>query len=413
MAFTVKWFCHISEFGGERGSTPFVAASVLPVMLFLSDRLTLWSPSGLQFRDAQKNGKSILGPEGLLDLVRKKRIQILGREKWLTSPQARESSDWPYAPWDQDFDLPIAEMALDDRNLPLPDRRVVLVEEEDGWKWADKQLQSLTEKVVTTRRLLAKGELPPGFIEKADRYGDSVNGEEKEKFQAVAKSTDIPLSEWLRIRSVLRDARNHEKAFKLADCHLSVEPSDHPEAIPTIMGRRAHQADENFHLPPNDQLWEFLQLAASLSRPRNADDLEKLLERSDRADLVREMTPFMINPYAALELDRRLQENLPPSWSSVLNPFSGRTPVINGFKLFGYLGLLSAFVGMKLNPEAIIGLVISFIGCGRDIGEKVNLLRVSDYTGPKFPVVLGYDHREPKYKELLELRQQVQNHLLK
>lgn len=402
------WFCHISEFGGEEENSPFTGATVLPVMLFLSDRLTLWSPSGHQFRIAQKTGESILRPEDLLDLVRSNRIQILGRKKWLMSPSSRERSKWRYAPWDDDFDLPIAEMADEDKNLPPLDRRIVLADEEDGWKWADQEMETFSKKVVTAQTFLAQRKLPAGLLEKADRYAAFASEEDKDKFRAAAKSTEVPLSEWLRIRSVLRDARNHEMAFKMSGSHISVEPSEHVGAIPSILGPRTYQRLGDFSLPSNSQLWEFLQIAASLSCPRDARQLEKLLNRKDRNELKREMAPFITNPDAALALHRSLQLD-PPNWLSALNPVSGRTNADMGFKSLGYLGLLFAIMGAQLTPFALIGLLIAMLGCGKDIGEKVNLLRVSDYQGPKFPLVLGYDRRSPKYKELAELRQKLKD----
>jgi len=401
------WFCHISEFGGEEEHSSFTGATVLPVLLFMSDRLTLWSPSGQQFRNAQMNDESILRPEDLLDLVRTKRIQILGRKEWLMSPLSREKSKWRYAPWDDKFDLPIAEMALEDKDLPTLDQRVVLADEEDGWKWADKQMATFTEKAVTAQKFLTQRKLPVGLLEKADRYAAFASDEDKDKTRSAARSMEIPISEWLRIRSVLRDARNHEMAFKISGSHISVEPSEHVEAIPSIVGPRANQKVD-YNLPSNAQLWEFLQIAASLSCPRDARQLEKLLERKDRDDLKREMAPFITNPEAALALHSRLQMD-PPNWLSVLNPVSGRTNASRGFKSLGYLGLLLAIVGAQVTPAALIGLGIAILGCGKDLGEKVNWLRVSDDQGLKFPLVLGYDRTSATYKERAAMRKKLKD----
>ncbi len=323
-------------------------------------------------------------------------------------PSSRERSKWRYAPWDDEFDLPIAEMALADKDLPPLDQRVVLADEEDGWKWADKEMESFTKKAVTAQTFLAQRKLPTGLLEKADRYAAFASEEDKDKVQAAAESMEIPLPEWLRIRSVLRDARNHEMAFRMSGTHISVEPSEHVGAISSILGPREYQRLGDFRLPSNAQLWEFLQIAASLSCPRDARQLEKLLDRKDRNDLKREMAPFITNPDAAMALHRSLQMD-PPNWLSVLNPVSGRTNANRGFKSLGYLGLLFAIVRAQLTPFALIELLIAILGCGKDIGEKVNLLRVSDYQGPKFPLVLGYDRRSPKYKELAELRQKLKD----
>ena len=166
---STRWFCHISEFGGEKADVTFEGAALLPVMLFLSKHLTLFAPSARQFSEAFTKGESLLAPEDLLELVQRHRIQIVGRRAWLTSPASRMNSNWKHAPWMSEFDDPIAEMALADELLPLWDRRVVLADPEDGWAWADKQLAAQSDHAITARALLARKELPPGFIEKAGR----------------------------------------------------------------------------------------------------------------------------------------------------------------------------------------------------------------------------------------------------
>jgi hypothetical protein len=405
----MRWFCHISEFGGDAEGTPFAGATVLPTMLFLSDRLTLWAPSATQFREAKKRGESMLGPEDILYLVQKKHIQVIGRKDWLTSPAERERSKWRHALWDDDFDDQIAEIALADEELARPDRRVVFIDKEDGWDWADKQMESFTQAAATARELLAQRRLPPGFLQKATRQGRPVKKEDKERFEAAAKSAHIPLAQWMRIRSVLRDARNHEAGFEFAECNLSVEPSEHVEAVPSIMGPRAHQDDKDYHLPTNAQLWEFLRIAASLSRPRNVHQIEKLKERPDRDELVREMTPYMTNPNAALELKRQLKTDR-PGWGSVLNPFSGRTEVQKGVKAVSYIDFANAFFELihgQINPTSSIGLTCAMFGFGIDIAEKVNLLPVSDDSRDKFPLVLAYNRTAATHKQWEKLYQKV------
>jgi len=403
---STRWFCHISEFGGEKADVTFEGAALLPVMLFLSKHLTLFAPSARQFSEAFTKGESLLAPEDLLELVQRHRIQIVGRRAWLTSPASRMNSNWKHAPWMSEFDDPIAEMALADELLPLWDRRVVLADPEDGWAWADKQLAAQSDHAITARALLARKELPPGFIEKAGRYSTLLGKKQKETFTPAAKAAQISLPEWLRVRSVLRDARNHEEAIKLTGSDLPVEPSKHVEAIPAIMGQRSQRGDAKFGLPQNAQLTEFLKIAASLSRPRNAQDLEKLLEREDRDDLIREMTPFMSNPNAALELHRQMKQN-PPSWFSVLNPVSGQTRLKRALKLIGFAGLISEIVGIRLAPEAVVGLAISVIEYSKEIAERASWIPTSEYDGPKFPAVLAYDRTVARFSELNELGQRL------
>jgi hypothetical protein len=67
MGYQMRLFCHISEFQGDQPGAPFSGANVLPVVLFISDRLSLWSPSGSQFQEAWRSENSELAPIDLLD----------------------------------------------------------------------------------------------------------------------------------------------------------------------------------------------------------------------------------------------------------------------------------------------------------------------------------------------------------
>lgn len=148
-------------------------------------------------------------------------------------------------------------MAHKDKELLRPDRRVILADEEHGWTWAEDELRDHTPSArIAVERLAAKA-LPPGFLQKAARFSaDSLSENDKKKFQTAAREARLPLVEWLRARSVLRDARNHEDGLKLSGCDLPVVPSEHADAIPDITGSRPYQKDASSHLP-SDAQWSF------------------------------------------------------------------------------------------------------------------------------------------------------------
>jgi len=379
-------------------------------MLFLSDRLSLWSPSAGQFSEARENGQSKLSPEDLLQFVRERRVQVIGRRWWLTDPTARAKKGWsPHGSrWVAAFDDPIAEMALEDDkpNLPTIDRRVLIADDEDGWDWADNQIKGTTAHVTRAQERLSSQSLPGGFLEKALRRTESPSEEDKKQFKTKARGSGLSFSEWLQLRTVLRDTRNHEQAVKVSHCDAPVEPSKYSDAIPFIAGRRARQGRTSYRLPSDRQLGELVRLAASFSKPRDASELRTLLDRKDRADLVAEMEPFMASPNVALELHKRLETDV-PGWLSIMSPLSGPNVAARGFKLVGFAGLVTTILTTTLAWLPEISLVASIVGYGKELGERLSVFAAPNYRGPKWPIVLGYGKTDPTYAQIMELRKRV------
>jgi hypothetical protein len=406
----VRLFCHISEFREVKPTPYFTGAAVLPVMLFLSNRLSLWSPSAGQFSEACERGQSKITPEDLVEFVRERRLQVIGRRWWLTDPAARAEKGWsPHGRrWVAAFDDPIAEMALEDDkpNLPAIDRRVLIADDEAGWDWADKQIKSTTTHVTRAQQRLSSQALPGGFLEKARQRTENPSQEDREHFRTKARGTGFSFSEWIQLRTVLRDTHNHEEAVKISGCDAPVEPSKYSDAIPFIAARRTRQGRTNYSLPSNRQLGELVRLAASFSKPRNASELRRLLDRKDRSDLVVEMEPFMKSPNVALELHKRLETDI-PGWLSIISPLSGSNLAARGFKLVGFAGLVTAILSATLAWVPEISLVASIIGYGKEVGERLSVFPAPNYHGPKWPMVLGYDETDPTYAQIKQLRERL------
>jgi len=409
----MRLFCHISEFREVSSIPYFTGAAVLPAMLFLSDRLSLWSPSTSQFLDARERGQSKLDAEDLVDFVRERRIQIVGRRWWLTDPSARRLRGWsPHGcVWVSPFDDAIAEMAIEDEKLGLPetDRRVLIADDEDGWEWADEKIKASTKHVARARERLASQALPGGFLDKARQRAENPSEEDQKQFKIKATGSGLSFSEWIELRTVLRDTRNHEEAVRISHCDSPVEPSKHADAIPFIAGRRTRQPHTSFRLPSDRQLAELVHFAASFSRPRDASELRALLDRKDRADLVAEMEPLMTSPSAALELHKRLETDV-PGWLSVINPVSGRSGAGRAFRLIGFAGLITSIVTTTVAWVPLVSLAASIIGYGKEVGENLSVLPAPNYHGPKWPVVLAYDETDPTYAQIRELRERCLEH---
>jgi len=103
----MRIFCHISEFVDE-------GYSVLPALLCMTEKVTLWSPPPRQMAAAHERGRSLFSHEHLLEWVRDGHVQILGRKEWLTDPASRVDHPFEFAPWHERFDGEVAKWGLED-----------------------------------------------------------------------------------------------------------------------------------------------------------------------------------------------------------------------------------------------------------------------------------------------------------
>jgi hypothetical protein len=158
-------------------------------------------------------------------------------------------------------------MATQDENLALEDRRVVVAPEEDGLDWSKTVLHSdLPEHArarVTARLILSTG-LTLGLREKL----------------AGAQT------EYDRLRVMLRDIRNHSKAFR--DAHsdrvvvLAEDAASYAAIVAGEIEAERVAADELERLP------ELVHFLSTLSRPRTAEELTRLLSHRSRDEFQRE-----------------------------------------------------------------------------------------------------------------------------
>jgi hypothetical protein len=383
----MKLFCHISEFEAAGWEN-------LPVMLFCSDRVTLWSPSASSINAAYAVGRSVIRSEELLELVRAGYVQVIGRRPWLTDPATRAQSNYEYKKWESTFDTHIADLGINEekeRTLES-ERKVRFIGPEDGYQWADMVLDSAQKKDQVRVQIIAhrleKRQLPPGSLEKADRES----------------------SERAKIRVALRDARNHAMAHAQSAADLPIEPSVGAEVIAEVCSEVLVPSQKVYGMPTEQRLWEIFEVLRSISAPRTYSDFVRLLERADRREAIRDLGALSRDdtPVAQLLSSQIVAGAKEPTWLQSLVPQTRSS---------GFCTVVGLFVGIAgftfiSNPEVSLitgglGTVVSLIGELSGPAEKLSWLRSSQYAGPRYPFVLAYGHETPTYQEIRELHQRL------
>jgi len=378
----VRLFCHISEFG------PLGMQNV-PVLAFLGDRLTLWAPSASFIRAASSMGDSMLSPDDVLDLVRRRHIQIMGRERWIYDSKFRD--DYPaaryrFAAWDSSFDREIALMAAQDADLAVADRRVVVAPDEDGLTWAETTMHSDDPDHAQAREIargLMSTNLTLGLREKLAKA-----------------STDEE-----RLRVMLRDIRNHSKAFRDARSDQVVVLAQDAASYAAIVAGEADAAPSA--LAELERLPELVHFLSTLARPRTAEELTKLLSDSSREEFRREARSLLQanQPIDVEVLAQVTAGSRAASWretlvGSNLLDAASRLGASGG-------GLLISLATLQFQPLALIGLVMQAAQTIGPLAQKIGLARAPDYRGPRFPFVLGFGTEDPTYREISRMVEEL------
>jgi hypothetical protein len=185
-------FCHISEYGEE-------GYQHLHRMIAISAPLNLWSPSGVLLNDP---GCSVT-PGEFVRYIEQGDIRIMGRHEWLFEPKYRDRYTWDGARWYGPVDDAIRAIGKEDERERDERKRVLVAPPEDGWDWAGDFLTRNPSQVRVLHRAItgkrAAEQFPTGVLEAVKRYGPSP--------EEVATA-------------VLRDARNHGQAIRLAKAEV-------------------------------------------------------------------------------------------------------------------------------------------------------------------------------------------------
>ena len=382
-------FFHVNQRGeaGYRDLTRLVA---------MSQPLTLWAPSSVLLR-SQSSG---VGPKQFLDLLDEGYIRVMGRRKWLSDPRCRDSDRWPGTSWDAEIDDRIRRLSEEDEGKPVPERRVVVAPEEEGYEWADNYLSRHPEEssrwYKRVRRKDASETIPGGTLDAVRELGtDHV---------AVA-------------RRILRDAYNHGRALLESGARVPILQSfTHrkfvevlAQAPPTEDERASRQtpASGASRAPQLDGLsamtGELAKILGGLDLhgPPNPKRLHRFLRSSGHRDLVAWMSG-MCTEYEqhrpqvvdAVVLDRLKQELGRASFDSFTQGLKrhGDDAGVGAVGLVtGIVGLATAGVGWV--PALALGAAVYPAGKGlvRELG-----FIPAGFEGPQWPFLYTYGRAAKK-----------------
>lgn len=288
----MRAFLHVDEFG-EHGM------AYLPHLACLSDPLVVWGPSPRLLEATP----GFISPRDLLSLVDRSDapVRIIGRENWLLDKQFRNSHPWPLAAWVEDFDGVLKRLALEDQSKPIPGRRVIVAEPEEGYAKADEILDSPNgEKVAKQlRRLYNAQRLPVGILDKARR--------------ARAKRESVP-------RTILRDVYNHARAIGSAHALVAMTPSEHMAVLHGIVSDPLLPGVTTFDPPGKGyvtaaDLREAAQVLRRVKPILSMPELEGFLESGLKSDL----HDLMYSPRSTSSLDAHLVQQV--NQATVAQPF--------------------------------------------------------------------------------------------
>jgi hypothetical protein len=273
-------------------------------------------------------------------------------------------------------------MAVQDRDEALENRRVLIADEEDGRSWAEEAIESGADAHVAAVAT-AKAILSSGHTLGLD-----------EKLAKAKTETD-------RVKIVLRDIRNHSKAFSDSRADqvvvMAQEAQSYAQAVSGDNRNRLGFAAEQEKLP------ELVDFLSKISKPRDLRELLRLLNDKDIAIFRDEVTALMQSSAPVdVEVLARIQAGTPElTWSDTL---WGRD-LIQATTRLGptALGLLIAFLTIQFEPAALIGLLIQGIQTAVPLGTKLGALPAPDYVGPRFPFILGFGRGSPTYTQIREM----------
>jgi len=376
-------FSHVAEFN-EAGYQS------IPALAFIAEPLILWSPSGSQIASAKDKGMSVLGPDDLLTLVRRRFVRIHGREDWLVSQQHRESqwkkTEWPHAKW-SDFDDGVCEIASEDRAKPANERRVCFAEPDGGGDWADTQLERDTEAAAVVGALVKGDEvwtkLPPGTCEKIERAKD---------VQAATKA-------------VLRDIHNHAAAFSEA-LAVSVEPPAFAPLISELAGDVIEARDPAAAPGRRSSLEETLELFTALlgerEAPADLSEVEELLRlRSEDPRIKIEIGSMLAEPSSVAWLDAQIasDKSARRAWDELFPPEKWDVDR-------AWIFIAALMAGFEASLGAAGAAAYRFLPRVLPAGKALMRQQSSalDYGGPRVPFLLAYGRATPTYSQIGEMR---------
>ncbi len=372
----MRTFCHISEFDA-------LGYDLLPSMMLMSEKLVVWAPAGTHLLDLNRDYKTFLHPEDLLNLIDEGYIQVIAREDWLTDIEYRNSHRWPLAKWNNPFDNELKLWSIQDSAKPLENRRVIIDKPEEGFNKADEFLANpiKTKTINVLAARIENHELPKGTLEK-------FNGKNKDE----------------QIRLALRDIFNHLDARDSGFCNSSFEPDEWADFIYEIVGVKTKSFEDTAEIGP-DKIYEILGELKRFQNVNSFKDLKLLLKFRDKvkSELV-EMSKSTLSIESIM--DSSIVNGIKiPTWFESLRPKTADV-ISLGFILGSVVTLGTSFLDYFMLVAGTGTEVFGRDTMGKRIFEKVNLLTVEP-SKYKTPFILAFGRGSVTYKEAKQLYSKI------
>lgn len=382
-------FCHINEYR-EEGFTN------LHRMIYCSRPLVVWAPSGNLLENYNKKEICKVSIRDFIEFVEKGKIKVIARESFLNRKHRNEHPFEGYH-WHNVLDDALLQIYKNDEIETLENRRVKIVEKEDGYKWADKILEKEPKEINKIWRLINERKIPVGSLDKALKKDNKIES----------------------VREVLRDVRNHSRAFELSKTDVPIlskqdgdffrllEKGDFDDKKENIKEKREEKVKNISQL--ENCVMSLLKRLDEYSRAKSYKDfiynedghrefcefLFAIYKNLNTIDLNEVSSHLINNIIIEIEKGRKQKEDI-----TIRELFS-----LPKDKLLASLdtgGLALTVAGMIVDPTgtlSILGIMLVTIPISRGILMKLGCIPIP-YEGIKWPFLYVFGNDRPKPNQI-------------
>jgi len=392
----LKTFWHVNEFG-ESGWSHF------PVIAALSEKLTLWAPSGIMLKNAFEKGLCPFSPNELIELIEDGKIKVAGRANWIEGKSWRSKpvsgNEFYGRAWLPGFDDEILKIYASSNSS-----EVLVLPDEEGNSWADTCAHTKNSKEWRiAKELFRSGLVPQGTRERIERV--LCSGERHKVISAV--------------KIIIRDSRNHRDALNQTGSHLPFEMGEFN--FGKFNQLSGVVAANN---PPTPERWSLervLELEDTLLRLGSITKFDHLKRFIMDKRIGKELSSFIFSVEAIDKLLlERIKDEYEPIYSAsqMLGSDDGWLKKLTAGSMFASLAgvIVTAWSGKDTNKKSdskkmtrrqFVGyggsLMLGVIGASGVAVPTVSMVERSigvlpaggEYTGPRSPFIYAYNTDSP------------------
>lgn len=373
-------FCHISDYEAR-------GYAALHRMVATSQPIVLWAPSFAYLETLHGNGQARVSPEDLLRWVEADHVRVIGREKWLLNESWRAAAAeerWEGYAWTS-ADAALKSIAKNDESAGDA-ARVRVVEDEDGLKIAEREIESDEAIVDEVFGLFADQRVPIGSLQRATRALSEVAG----LFDPSAVYR--PEHKEVVAREVIRDARNHARAIELAGVDLPFLDHSDGAFFDVITHRRGSASLSRGSLPDDKAaaaaaVFTMRTLLQQLEEVGQRPLMSGFIGSDDHKELARMVGVFarkireceIMAPEIFIlgELEDSIKKSLSPEkWSETLG-----IPATNMEKTVFTAGTATTAWGFAVDPTgalSIAGLLIALYPIVAGVSRRLGIAPLVD-----------------------------------